>query len=132
MSQFFIGNSSGNLPPSVVETITGNTGKATSSSNNINLVTANTTVKFVGSGSTITQDFGLTNILIGNSGTHITSAEENVCVGFEAGSDLTTGEFNCFFGVGAGQFTTTGTSNTFVGANAGTQCAIGSGNTCIG
>lgn len=132
-----------------VETITGNTGVATPVANNINLVTANTTVKFVGSGSSITQDFGLSNLLIGAPGVHITSGTENTGLGDGALSSLTSGEqntgigtgslvfltsasFNTCLGSGAGGFINTGFGNTFLGYAGGSGVTAGSFNTCVG
>src|SRR6188508_345989 len=52
--------SSGSVPLS----FTGNSGVAVPAANNLNVITANSTVKFVGSGSTLTQDFGIGNLIL--------------------------------------------------------------------
>lgn len=97
--------------------VTGNSGVATPSSNNLNLITSNTTVKFVGSGSTITQDFSLTNLVIGNSATNITSATGNVGLGRLVFVALVSSSNNVAIGNSAGLNLSTGIGqNVFVGA----------------
>jgi len=120
------------------KTITGNSGGALSpTAGNWNVVTANSTVKFAGSGSTLTQDFGLNNLYIGNSATAIISASSNVAVGQNAGKDLISGIANVFIGTDAARTMTASSSNVAVGdsalrnftsgdANAGSNIAIGS------
>jgi len=137
-----------------VNTITGNSGVATPVANNINLVTANSTVKFVGSGNTITQDFGLSNLVLGASSAGITTAIQNAAVGrnalasitsatacfgggFNALASLTTGSANVACGASALASTVTGINNVAVGSsalsnytgviNAGGNIALGSG-----
>ena len=95
--------------------LTGNTGGALSpSSGNWNIVTANSTAVLAGSGSTLTLDFGLSNLIIGDSGS-ITSGAENVGLGDNVL-----------------QNTTIGGSNVAVGAQALTANIGGTGNTALG
>ena len=99
----------------VGQTITGNSGGALSpTAGNWNIVTANSTVKFVGSGSTLTQDFGLTNLLIGSSGA------------------ITTGGANVSLGLASLALTTTGGSNTAIGSSSMAANVGGAANTAIG
>lgn len=133
----------------VVETLTGNSGVATSSSNNINIVTANSTVKFVGSGSTLTQDFGLTNLTLGSSLPALTSGDNNISLGKDvlktltSGSNnigagsltlqaITSGSSNVVFGFGAGRFLTTGSNNFLLGTGSGTNLTTSASNIGIG
>lgn len=100
----------------VGKTITGNSGGAISpSSGNWNLVTANSTSRIVGSGSTLTLDFNQSNFGLGSSF-----------------ASLTSGTFN--HGVGSGALTniTTGTSNTAMGYISGNNIRGGSANTAYG
>jgi hypothetical protein len=117
MSQIYL-NTSGSGPQTVLK-ITGNTGSATpDGTGNINLVTANTNVKFVGAGSTITQDFApaSTNLLIGTSGpstsagstslgfqalSSLSSGISNTCGGHVSGNAISTGQFNTAWGEGS-------------------------------
>src|SRR6188768_1774923 len=72
----------------VAQTLTGNSGVASPTLGNINIVTANSTVKFVGSGSTLTQDFNLSNLMLGAPGINITSGTFNVGLGSLALEDV--------------------------------------------
>ena len=112
------------------ETITGNTGGPLNpdGSNNFNILTANSTVKFAGSGSTLTQDFGLTNLLIGNAGAAITSATNNIGIGLLALSALSTGVFNVAIGENSLLAVSTGGSNIAIGISALRNCT--SSNNC--
>lgn len=132
-----------------IATITGNSGVATPSSNNINIVTANSTVKFTGAAATLTQDFGLSNLILGSSAASITTATNNVGIGLNAlnaltsGSQntaaglnamtlITTGGFNVAIGGGAGDSLTTGSNNVLVGQQSGATMSTGNDNTFIG
>jgi hypothetical protein len=99
-----------------VLTLTGNSGVATPSAGNINVVTANTTIKFVGSGATLTQDFGLTNLLLGVSGSTITSGIANTSLGLNALAAVTQGTSNVAIGQTALNALTQGTTNVSIGA----------------
>jgi len=133
---------------SVPTSFTGNNGVATPAASNINVLTANTTVKFVGSGSTVTEDFGLSNLLIGSPGGSISSASlntavgnlalnavstgaSNTAIGNSAGTSLSTASYNVFVGYAANGGTTPGSFNTIVGANA-YNTGTGSNNVCVG
>jgi hypothetical protein len=115
----------------LVITLTGNSGTATPSSNNINVVTANTTVKFVGSVATLTEDFGLSNLLLGSSGSAITSATHTASVGDTALTAITSGGSNSALGYAAGSGITTGASNTLLGASAGSNYTSSESNNII-
>ena len=137
-----------------ITTITGNTGGAISpTAGNINIVTANSTVKFAGAGSTETLDFGLTtNLLLGSSGA-ISTGVANTSLGQTALSLINTGSFNTALGWAAlNQFTsgagtsggntsvgyqslavlTTGTTNTALGTSTGAALLTGVSNVLIG
>ena len=96
-------------------TLTGNTGTAFPSAANINIVTDNATPKFVGSGSTITLDFGLDTLILGNNKT---SGGFASCVGLGK---------NVF-----GSVSTTAIGSTFVGAQSGELCTATASDTGIG
>lgn len=100
----------------VGETITGNTGgPLIPTLGNWNIVTANTTVKFAGSGSTLTQDFGLSNLLLGSNGSTIAGGVQNVGYGQNAlESAITAG------------------SNVAIGAQSLSENQGGGGNTAVG
>ncbi len=122
-----------NAVPGTLDQISGNTGTASPDANhNINLVTANTTVKFVAAGSTITQDFGGTNLLLGDNGASIAGATQNVGLGQLALHSLSSGSLNTVLGNGAGTNINSGQSNTLVGADAGAGITTGINNTAIG
>ena len=119
--------------PGGAGTITGNDGGPISQSgNNWNLVTANSTPEFVGSGSTLTLDFGISNLVLGSAATAITSADNNVGLGQFVFASLTSGDQNTFVGWGTGSLLTTGSRNTVVGYNAASIMTTGSLNTIIG
>lgn len=133
MSQIAINETSGNLPGTVIETITGNDGIPESGVNhNFNFLTKNATVQFLGTAGTETLDFGLINLLLGSSGSSINSATDNTGFGFDALEHLTFGNFNTCIGAIAGAAITTDTGNTFVGAQAGLNTSGSSSNTAIG
>ena len=128
----------------VGNTITGNSGGALSpSSGNWNIVTANSTIKFVGSGSTLTQDFANTNLCLGSSlpmrssaaqnviignftGASITSALSNVIIGYEAGYSLTSGVNNILLGLQSGNLATNMTQSIGIGTSSLLSCTAGS------
>ena len=116
------------------ETITGNSGGALSpTAGNWNIVTSNASVKFVGSGSTLTQNFGLSNLLLGVSGASITSGTMNVALGFDSGGSLSSGTGNVAIGYDTLPTSTTQSNNTAVGNYALLDCTTGTGNnTAIG
>ncbi len=110
---------------------TGNSGVAVPAAGNLNVITANTTVRFVGSGSTLTEDFGLSNLIMGSSLPSVTSGVRNVGVGLSALNAITTGFDNTVVGYQAGLTTATGNNNTAVGKGALAAAAINN-NTAIG
>lgn len=134
MSQIYKAPTAGSLPPTVLETITGNTGGPESASNNnFNIITANSTLKFAGSAATETLDFGFSNLLLGTPATHITGAARNVGMGQDVLGNLTSGSDNVAFGAGGtGVFLTSGSNNTLIGGLAGENIATGSNNTLLG
>jgi hypothetical protein len=102
--------------PGTVQTLTGNTGGPISpTGNNINIVTANATPVFAGSGSTLTLDFGLSNLAIGSTLPSINLAANNVFMGELAGTGVTDGGSNIGIGRLALFGLTTGTGNTAIG-----------------
>lgn len=119
-------------PSMTVQTLTGNSGIATPVGGTINVVTANTTVKFVGAGSTLTQNFGISNLLLGSSGSSITSGGVNVSLGFSTFSAVTSGSANTIIGALSGNLISSGNSNTIVGTGSGAAITTSSGNTLVG
>lgn len=127
---------SGSGPGGFIQTLTGNTGPAQSpTGGNIDVLTANSTVVFNGTVSTLTLDFGLRNLFMGvspalttgdenvaigfNSGLSVTSAIGNVLIGFDAGTNLIDGNLNVAVGDGAlSQASNNIDQNTAIGANA--------------
>jgi C1q domain len=107
-----VANASGGL----LHTLTGNSGVATASAGNINVVTANSTPIFSGSGSTITQDFGLANLILGSAPSAITSAENCVGLGQNALLSITSAQ-NCI-GIGNSSLgsNTSGSNNIGIGS----------------
>lgn len=116
----------------VGQTFTGNSGVATPSSGNINIVTSNSTVKFVGSGSTLTQDFGIANLVLGSSLPSLTSGTRNVGVGSGVLGTITSGNDNVSMGSLSAQAITIGLSNTLIGARSGLVITTGSSNVFVG
>lgn len=100
-----------------VTTITGNTGGALSGSN-INIVTANSTVLFAGSGTTETLDFDITNLLLGSSGASLSGAFRNASVGSTALRDLVSGGDNSALGDKTMQQSTTIERSIAIGSSA--------------
>ncbi len=116
--------------------LTGNSGDVVSgdSSANINIKTANSTVTFIGvnSTSTITEDFGLTNLLLGSSGPSIAGATHNTALGLLALSSITNTSESTAVGWSAGSSLTGGLANTFIGSASGILATTGGSNTAIG
>jgi trimeric autotransporter adhesin len=116
-------------------TITGNSGGALSpTAGNWNILTANSTTKFVGSGSTLTLDFGIDNLILGSSATSLAGGggDVNTAVGYLAGDSLSSGLSNAFFGSFSGQQTNSGSENAFFGYGSGRLVTQGNANTFIG
>lgn len=134
----------------VLKTLTGNTGGAISpTAGNINIVTANSSPKLAGSGSTLTLDFNLSSLALGSSlpsltsGVRnvsvgstalgaVTSASNNTCIGYNSGAAITTNGSNTTLGALTLQFCTSGTQNICIGDNTGNSISSGNANTMIG
>jgi hypothetical protein len=115
------------------QTITGNTGGPLSpTAGNWNIVTANSTPVFAGSGSTLTLDFGLSNLILGSSAPLVTTALDNVGVGIGSLQSLTTGLSNTCVGWEAGAVITTAINNVLIGGGAGGNLSTSIGNIAIG
>ncbi len=112
--------------------IDGNSGSATPTAGVINLITDNSTVLFVAAGDTITQDFGLTNLLLGSDGSLIAGATNNVGLGVDALAGLTSGMNNTGIGSTALNIVTVGSRNTAVGQSSLSFITTQNDNTAIG
>lgn len=120
------------LSGAALQTLTGNSGGAISpTAGNINIVTANATPKFVGSGSTLTQDFNLTNIVLGSSLPSLSGGATNAGVGLNCLNAVTSGFGNAALGAGAMSHTTTASACVAIGANA-LAAVAGDQNVAIG
>lgn len=115
----------------LLQTLTGNSGVATPVANNINVVTANATVKFVGSGATLTQDFGLNNLVLGSSLPALTSGDFSVGLGNGVLAALTSGANNTAIGYQALTANQSANNNTAIGWKSLTACT-GAANTAVG
>ena len=115
----------------VGQTITGNSGGALSPTlGNWNILTANSTVKFVGSGNTLTQNFNLTNLVLGSSLPSLTSGIQNVGLGSGIFGSLNTGQANVAIGFASLNAIVGGLRNTGMGA--GSLQATVNNNNCTG
>jgi hypothetical protein len=131
MSQFYFSNQSGG--GGTIDTITGNTGgPQPPTAGNFNFLTANSTVLFAGAASTETLDFGISNLLLGSSGTTITSAGSNTGLGSLILQHLTSGNSNTAIGEGSLNVLTTGSQNTAVGVGSLTANVSSTSNVAIG
>lgn len=140
-SQFFTVDATGFVSIAggvLAETLTGNVGGPISpAAGNWNIITAGTTAKFTGGGSTLTLDFGITNLLIGTNGS-ITTGGANVSIGDAALQATTVGGSNFAGGQSALAANTTGTGNTAIGNgalmdfNPGGAVSIQTFNTALG
>lgn len=117
-----------------LEHLTGNSGGALNpdGANNINILTANATIKFAGSGSTLTQDFSNTNLILGSSAASLSGAAQNVGLGALTLNAVVNGTGNTVIGWNAGKLLTSGSSNTYVGNIAGNKSTTCQSNTGIG
>lgn len=99
-----------------VSTLTGNSGIATPVAGNINVVTANTNVKFIGTAGNLTIDFAPnTNLLIGTDGS-LTTGTSNTTLGFLSGDSITDGINSTYIGYAVAPLTLHSLNNTAVGA----------------
>jgi len=134
--EVFTSNGTGNdptfqAPAASSISITGNTG-GTLTGNAFDFLTANSTVKFSGSGITETLDFGVTNLFFGNTGPSITTGTSNISIGSFNSSGITSGISNIAFGFGAGNALQTASGNVLMGLNAGSQIVSTNDNIAIG
>lgn len=136
MSQAGMFSGGGPTPPgTAIQTITGDTGGPVGpTAGNINLLTADTTIQFVGNPgtSTITQDFGLSNLILGSDATGITVGLQNVGLGLTALDNITAGSSNIGIGAGALFNNTTGSNNIAVGSSALLSNTTSNQNVAIG
>lgn len=117
----------------ILLTLTGNTGGAIAPvAGNINIVNANTTVDIAGSAGQLTQDFGITNLILGSDASSIAGAIRNVGVGFDVLNDITTGSSNSAMGYQAAHNLTTGNANIAIGDSALASETTGGSNIAIG
>lgn len=117
----------------VGQTITGNQGGPIAPvSGNWNIITANSTPKFVGTAGTETLDFGLSNLALGSSLPALTTGLRNVGVGSSCLNALTSAEDSCGFGTFSLQSLTSGNSNSCFGAAAGASITTGTQNSSFG
>lgn len=115
------------------QTITGNSGGALSpTGGNWNIITSNSSVIFSGSGSTLTQNFGITNLLLGASGASITSATRNVGVGDNSLQSLSSGVSNSSIGFNSSNLISDGSFNNAFGSLALSNNVSGSRNAAFG
>lgn len=136
MSQAGSFNDGTPTPGTVVVTLTGNTGGPVGPDGvgNINIVNANTTVDIAGNAgtNTLTQDFGLSNLILGDDASAITTATNNVGLGLGVLASLTSSSNNVCLGNLSGDAITSGGLNTLVGASSGSSIDIGQVNTIVG
>lgn len=104
-----------------IEFIEGNIGGPVGPDANsiINLLNANTTVQISGNPgtNTLTQDFGITNLMLGSDMPAITTATNNIGLGDNAGDTLTSGSNNILLGPNNGSaFAGTESSNILIGS----------------
>jgi hypothetical protein len=122
----------GTLPPTVVETITGNDlVKEAAVDHNFNIFTANATPWFRGSSGQETLDFGIPNLILG-SFPPITTAQTNTGMGEGVLLSLTSGQGNNAYGSGCLDTLTNALNNNALGSGAGTSIESGSDNTMMG
>lgn len=124
-----------------VETLTGDTGTATPTLGNINIIAGNSTrnsgstVKIVGASSTLTLSVtdSSSNTIIGNSSGNLTlTGTVNTSVGVSNFSNITTGTGNCAFGVNSISLITTGIDNVGYGNGTLSTLLTGSSNLALG
>lgn len=114
-------------------TITGNDGVPESAvGGNFNIVTANSTAKFLGSAGTETLDFSLSNLLLGSSGSAITSASSNIGYGQAALTSITSGSRNVAIGIASCGLMNIGGTNIAIGTNTLSISQGSSNNIAIG
>lgn len=123
----------GTLNMVTVDLATGQLGSQAIPTGDITTVlTANATPQFVEVAGVATVDFNLSNLLIGVSGSSITTASANVSLGQNALQSITSGIGNTAIGRGALQNTTTANANMAIGAGALTNNTTGAINMAVG
>lgn len=136
MSQIIFLGTGGGPTPGVILTLTGNNPVAVPPDGlgNINIINANTTVDITGNAgtNTLTQDFGITNLILGDDATAITTGTDNVGVGLGVFVNATTAQDSVVIGSGSGAALTTGSFNVFAGRQAGAAIDVGQVNTIVG
>ncbi len=117
----------------VGKTITGNSGGALSpTSGNWNIVTSNSTAVLAGSGSTLTMNFGIGNLVLGSSLPSLAGGLTNTGVGNNVLNAITSGSSNVALGEGALDTCNTGGSNVAIGRQSATAITSGSNNVAVG
>jgi hypothetical protein len=96
------------------------------------VTTSNATPQFVLTGTVENVNFGISNLLLGSSGSAITAALENVGYGEGALNALTSGDSNVAVGFQALLVNTIGASNVAIGNSAMNQNISSGGNVGIG
>ena len=122
------------LAKSAVSSIQGNSGSPLTG--NLTLETANSTPIFAGSGSTLTLDFGLSNLILGSSLPSLSGGTTNVGLGQSVLNSLTSGTSCTCIGNFSGNAITSGSGCVAIGANSLSKFSTGSAgqgsNTAIG
>lgn len=116
-------------------TLTGNSGTATESAGNINVLDSQGTAKFTGSGATLTHTYSdvynNTALGVGSfNNTHSTLAQNNTIYGGFSGVAISDGGDNTLIGEGCGSSITTGSYSTMIGYSAGLSTTT-TGFSCI-
>ncbi len=104
----------GGNPEIPTEFIT-NDGTAVPIANQIEIVTENATVIFSGSGNTVTQDFGITNIVFGSTLPSATTASSNVGIGLNILPNLVDGVGSVAIGEASLNSLVSGSANVAIG-----------------
>lgn len=117
----------------VGQTITGNSGGAQSPNlGNWDIITANSTPSFVGSGSTLTLDFSLANFALGSTMPALTTGSLNVGIGPGVFAAITGGDKNVSIGNLSAQAMNNGDDNTCVGYQSGRNITSAVNNSLFG
>lgn len=124
----------GVLPPMVPIQFTTNSGIAVPALGNLNVLTANATVLFSGSGSTVTLDFSQNNLILGTNPAGLPGGlgVSNVGLGVGILNNLTSGSSNTAIGFESMRLTTTGGNNTGCGFETLFNLISGNNNTAVG
>ena len=115
--------------------LTGNSGIATPSTGNINIIDSQGTGKFTGSGSTITHTYigNNVNLAIGSNLSALTTGVTNTVFGTSgAGNALTSANSTCIFGNSSGFAINSGSLNNIFGSGSAVNLNTGSNNCIFG